>query len=268
MTSATRDNIPKMLNVAGMLETVAQRRCARVVAIHRCKYCMGSCFEKRPWRPELVCASRVCASPIENKGERREDGDLVLDAAVSLVVGLCGVTKDTCPEADVWQAAYQQLFNESVATVRGLEVANELPHGGAKRELLGVAGDMRAFSTNKKQRQLVYKRLKDDNSESGKRKRMHWKVKASGERLTFLEALLSAKIKRTGEPAVKYDPIPDGDLDNACRNVASSKYGPIEDWDVSQVTNMVFAFHGIVVPGTENSATTLQRGRLWCGPAM
>ena len=173
-----------------------------------------------------------------------------------------------CPEADVWQAAYQQLFNESVATVRGLEVANELPPGGAKRELLGVASDMRAFSTNKKQRQLVYKRLKDDDSESGKRKRMHWKVKASGERLTFLEALLSAKIKRTGEPAVKYDPIPDGDLDNACRNVASSKYGPIEDWDMSQVTNMVFAFHGIVVPGTENSATTLQRGRLRCGPAM
>ena len=133
---------------------------------------------------------------------------------------------------------------------------------------MGVAGDMRAFSTNKKQRQLVYKRLKDDDSESGKRKRMHWKVKASGERLTFLEALLSAKIKRTGEPTVKYDPIPDGDLDNACRNVASSKYGPIEDWDVSQVTNMVFAFHGIVVPGTENSATTLQRGRLRCGPAM
>ena len=127
----------------------------------------------------------------------------------------------------------------------------------AEKLFEGVVHDLYEYSTNPKQRQLVVRRMNRDDP-SSKRKREHWRSRASKHKLRFLEFILEQLIGQHGSPDDSYDPVPDVRwLSEALRlNDASggSRFGPIEDWDVSAVTDMSAMFEDVAAFNGDLSA--------------
>tara|TARA_A100001015_G_C15033702_1_gene734703 strand:- start:1831 stop:2535 length:705 start_codon:yes stop_codon:yes gene_type:complete len=166
---------------------------------------------------------------------------------VSTVENFCATNRSMCDQS-MWADVYKSMF--------GAEL-KESDTQQARTKWRGVVDDLRKYSTNKKQVQLVYSRL-SDTEVSSMIKRLHWRQRANKKGMPHLAKVLDERIKTLNCDNHQYKVYKSVEPDNftaACRAVANggpeaegyiTYYRPIELWDVSNIEEMSWAFSAIL----------------------